>query len=634
MDIKKVMYTIVREGKLARLKELLEHREKDEVVKLVSTTSHGTTPLVIACRNGHYDVAEYLIEKCGANVNQPGLVMFDGEMIERAPPLWCAAAAGHLALVKLLVKNGARVNSTTKTHSTPLRAACFDGHFDIVRFLVTHGADIEMANRHGHTSLMIACYKGHIKIVKFLLALKANVNRKSIKGNTALHDCAESGSLEVVKVLIEHGARMDVDSYGMSPLLTAAVTGHKHIVEYFINMPNLVSRKERIDALELLGATYVDKKRDMMGALECWKQAMDERYRGDPVILKPPPSPVVAAYDFAREITDPDALDGLLNDPDEMRMQALVIRERILGPAHPDTSYYIRYRGAVYADGGMFSRCIELWNYALDMQQSMLEPLDPMTQSSLFSFTELFSFMISRQINTGRRVPPVQREELLRVFKKAVLEVKLGKQMLDKGSARGRDIAYLNRVLVTTLHLASLLTHEMPEEGTAEYQTLHQALYELVRINAKDNNGRNVLHLVFSERGTVLGAGPKSSTYRFPSPHLIKALIRVGADVTARDATGSTVLHLAAMFYPSPDLVTILLDAGAHIDAVNKMGSTFETLIWSNNTYETLIWNKRLYNSVYPVRYTTLACLAARVVRKTYNIRFVPKHLQAFVQMH
>lgn len=39
-----------------------------------------------------------------------------------------------------------------------------------------------------------------------------------------------------------------------------------------------MSRKERIDALELLGATYVDKKRDMMGALECWKQAMDLRF--------------------------------------------------------------------------------------------------------------------------------------------------------------------------------------------------------------------------------------------------------------------------------------------------------------------------------------------------------------------
>lgn len=67
------------------------------------------------------------------------------------------------------------------------------------------------------------------------------------------------------------------------------------------------------------------------------------------------------------------------------------------GPAHPDTNYYIRYRGAVYADAGKFSRCVSLWTYALDMQQTMLEPLNPMTQSSLFSFTELFSFMMGEE---------------------------------------------------------------------------------------------------------------------------------------------------------------------------------------------------------------------------------------------
>lgn len=80
------------------------------------------------------------------NISFISTVMFDGEMIERAPPLWCAAAAGHLVLVKLLVKNGARVNATTKTLSTPLRAACFDGHFDIVRFLVDHGAGMNHSN--------------------------------------------------------------------------------------------------------------------------------------------------------------------------------------------------------------------------------------------------------------------------------------------------------------------------------------------------------------------------------------------------------------------------------------------------------------------------------------------------------
>ena len=57
--------------------------------------------------------------------------------------------------------------------------------------------------------------------------------------------------------------------------------------------------------------------------------------------------------------------------------------------------YIFFFRGAVYADMGHFERCITLWMYALDMQQKILEPLSPMTQSSLLSFAELFSFMMS-----------------------------------------------------------------------------------------------------------------------------------------------------------------------------------------------------------------------------------------------
>ena len=65
----------------------------------------------------------------------------------------------------------------------------------------------------------------------------------------------------------------------------------------------------------------------------------------------------------------------------------------ITGPTHPDTTYYIRYRGAVYADCGNFRKCILLWLYALDTQQQCLEPLHPMIQSSFLSFTELFQYM-------------------------------------------------------------------------------------------------------------------------------------------------------------------------------------------------------------------------------------------------
>lgn len=457
-----------------------------EIDALVSATTAGATPLVIASRNGHYDIVHYLLYKTHANCEQTGSVIFDGETIEGAPPLWCAAAAGHLQIVKLLVKHGAIVNSTTRTNSTPLRAACFDGHYDIVKYLVKNGADIEVANRHGHTCLMIACYKGHYRIAQYLLALHANVNRRSVKGNTALHDCAESGSLEILRLLLANGATMDVDHYGMTPLLAASVTGHLPIVEHLISLKS-VKREDRIAALELIGATFVDKKRDMVCALSLWRRAMEERYNYEPYMLKPVTVTRVPAYDNATEVTDINALDDLVMDPDAMRMQALVIRERILGPAHPDTSYYIRYRGAVYADAGRFDRCIELWTYALSMQQSILEPLSPMTQSSLLSFAELFSFMLGeagRPVTRGRVVPPIETKDMLLVFGKAVKEVEFGQKMLNKVPEAQQDSLAICRALVSALHLACLLARLLDEEDcepVIKKQVL-KALYDLIRL--------------------------------------------------------------------------------------------------------------------------------------------------------
>ena len=78
---------------------------------------------------------------------------------------------------------------------------------------------------------------------------------------------------------------------GMTPLLAAAVTGHTHIVEYIVHELETVGRKEKIDALELLGATFVDRKRDMLGALQYWKQAM--QFRCPSIFISPsPPRPL------------------------------------------------------------------------------------------------------------------------------------------------------------------------------------------------------------------------------------------------------------------------------------------------------------------------------------------------------
>ena len=83
------------------LQVFLDHRPKEEVSRLVAAKTNGATPLVLSCRNGHQEVVEYLVDRCSASVEQPGSVTFDGETIEGAPPLWCAAAAG-IELVFLL----------------------------------------------------------------------------------------------------------------------------------------------------------------------------------------------------------------------------------------------------------------------------------------------------------------------------------------------------------------------------------------------------------------------------------------------------------------------------------------------------------------------------------------------------
>lgn len=136
-----------------------------------------------------------------------------------------------------------------------------------------------------------------------------------------------------------------------------------------------------------------------------------------------------------------------------MRMQALLIRERILGPQHPDTSYYIRYRGAVYADSGNFERCINLWKYALDMQQSNLDPLSPMTASSLLSFAELFSFMLQDRAK-GLLGTSVSFEDLMGILSKSVLEIE---RAVKQNGPMPPDPAQLSKALSIILHLICLL---------------------------------------------------------------------------------------------------------------------------------------------------------------------------------
>ncbi|ELU05423.1 hypothetical protein CAPTEDRAFT_205476 [Capitella teleta] len=473
---------------------------------------------------------------------------------------------------------------------------------------------------------MISCYKGHLKIVKYLLEKGADVNRKSLKGNTALHDCAESGSLEILKLLLNHTSQFEKDSYGMSPMLAAAVTGHVNVVQYLIGHTQS-PRKECIEALELLGATFVDKKRDMIGALTFWKLAMEQRL-GDKtnIIEKPVHKSPIAAYENSVEAKSMEELDDLIREPDDMRMQALLVRERILGPAHPETSYYIRYRGAVYADAGEFDRCITLWMYALGMQQEMLDPLSPMTQSSFSSFAELFTFMMSEGRN--RKPHPVAFPDMMVVFDKAVQELEDGISHLGRKrsvASEDRDAAVLHQLLVVILHFICLACRNKQNMTERQLHTFKCSAYRLVQLRPIGSKGFTPLHLACSRQTTAVGRYPLCS---FPSPEVVDLLIEVGAPVNEVEFEKNTPLHIAAMNRPcNAEIIKLLLENGAHIDARNSEHKTSMDLLDSLSMTDI---------SVSPLKYRTLQCLAARQIM-AHNIAFegqIPKKLEDFVLMH
>lgn len=85
-------------------------------------------------------------------------------------------------------------------------------------------------------------------------------------------------------------------------------------------------------------------------------------------IPKRPAMPRRAAFGYAKEFTTIEDLRNISLDLDAMRIQSLLICERVLGPHHKDTLFRLMYRGAAYADDLRYQRCIDLWRRALEIR--------------------------------------------------------------------------------------------------------------------------------------------------------------------------------------------------------------------------------------------------------------------------
>lgn len=621
------VYKAASEGRVLTLAALLHNHSEGEVRYLLAhvtqVAGQRSTPLIIAARNGHDKVVRLLVDHYKVDTEQTGTVRFDGYVIDGATALWCAAGAGHFEVVRLLLSHRANVNHTTVTNSTPLRAACFDGRLDIVRYLVERRADIRITNKYDNTCLMIAAYKGHADVVRFLLERGADPDAKAHCGATALHFAAEAGHLEIVKELVRRRAGMAVNGHGMTPLKVAAESCKADVVELLLAHADC-DRRSRIEALELLGASFANDREnyDIRRTYHYLHMAMAERHH-DPerALAEEPAPPAVEAYGGRGECRTPGELEAIRADRDALHMEGLKIRERVLGADNVDVSHPIIYRGAVYADGMEFERCIKLWLHALRLRQRG----NRSTHKDLLRFAQVFSQMV----HLKEAVPAAAVEQVLSC---SVLEIR--RSMVRAGVAaeaeRPQAADNYESNVFTFLYLTCISTKTAC--GEAARARINRHVYELVRLDPRSRDGASLLHLAISS-STPVDDFHTNDVCSFPSAPVTKLLLDCGAPVNAADYEGNTPLHVIVQYNrPISDFLTLhaiiigLVEAGAHTDMTNKQKKT--PLDKSTTGVSEILLKTQMKMS--------LKCLAARAVRR-HHISYrgqIPETLEEFVAFH
>ncbi len=225
----------------------------------------GTTAMVLAIINAHYDVAAALLE-AGANPNvadSAGMgalyAVIDMHTLQYMHGRPHAKASGQLKdidLIKLLLANKKtdieqklktpllRRHNSTSTQSlgdgtTPLLRAAATGDVEVMRLLLAKGANPKALQKNGTTILMLASGFGRrgdhnadaqefeagtpaelLAAVKLCIEeLHIDPNAVNDQGDAALH-VAHSG--EIARYLVEHGARVDTkNKRGQTPLAIA-----------------------------------------------------------------------------------------------------------------------------------------------------------------------------------------------------------------------------------------------------------------------------------------------------------------------------------------------------------------------------------------------------------------------------
>ncbi|XP_035918653.1 protein fem-1 homolog B-like [Anopheles stephensi] len=626
---------------LALLGEIKDDEERNAMVnqEFFEDEHQIFTPLIVATLNGHLEIVHILLKLATPDLDKEGCVKVHGELTDGATALWVASALGRLNIVKMLIQHGAKVDNCTKKGSTPLRAACYEGRLDVVQYLVDHNANVCTVNMYNNTCVMIAAYKNYTDVLLYLLEKGAQVNEQAQCGASALYYAAECGHVEVCEILLDYGARLMKSTFGLTPALAAAERTREAVVQVFLARPGLLAKEERIDVMELLGASYANDKDNysLSKAFQYLLAAMELRFEDPDNIIRKPAFEPIAAYEHWLECQTLQDLLAIRYNHNSLHMESLTIRERILGDHCPEVAHAIIYRGAICADNGRFDRCESLWLHALRLRQRN----GLHVQRDLLRFMKLFSqeFLLNET---------VRFDSVIAVLGACIDELRYNQQKMASPGPKDDTDAIADNYemnIVTVLYLITIITkllqREQFERTEAQLLQVYQMVYQLNLMMVRLRDDQTLLHLAVNGV-TPVDEFVTEEVCRFPCVETVKLLLKCGAPVDVVDSDRNTPLHTLTSTLQTTvlrmadsnvksvvkEITEIFIEAGIHLDAVNADG-----LKASQVCVQSCV---AAFIKSYETRAINLRCLAARAIaqhRIPYR-KLIPRQLEGFVQQH
>lgn len=241
---------------------------------------HGNTPLHIASKNGHLQVAEALLARGAA---------IEAKNNEGVTPLIWACITGHEDVALMLLAQGANPVAKTGSLVQPIHGACFSGNPRVVEALLKVGADIKSKDFLNYTCLHLASKSGKFEVVQMLLALGAEVDAKNKDGETPLFLACGGAEVEVARALLDHGANVNArNADRTTPIGLACFHNYTDIVRL------LLSRGAKVDSYatdgDSLWRAIENRNTEIIRMLlshgtQVFKTHID-RARGNPEILE------------------------------------------------------------------------------------------------------------------------------------------------------------------------------------------------------------------------------------------------------------------------------------------------------------------------------------------------------------